>query len=60
MVKAMVNLSATLASENQFAEAAEEIEKALALAPANKDAIELRSMIRSASSSPHQAVDAPR
>jgi len=60
MVKAMVNLSATLASENQFAEAADEIEKALALAPANKDAIELRSMIRSASSSPHRAVDAPR
>lgn len=60
MIKAMVNLSATLASENQFAEAAEEIDKALVLAPTNKDAIELRSMIRSQSRSPHQAADAPR
>ena len=61
MVKAMVNLGATLASENKFNEAADEINRALILAPANQDAIELRSMIQSElHPTPSQAVQAPQ
>jgi len=48
MVKVMVNLGATLASEGHMAEAAIQIDKALALAPSNKEAVNLRSMIESA------------
>jgi Flp pilus assembly protein TadD len=45
--KALVNLGATLASESHFAEADEMLRKALEIEPANKEALNLRAMIKS-------------
>jgi len=44
--KAFVNLAATLASESHFAEADDMLEKALQIEPRNKEAQELRAMIK--------------
>ena len=44
--QAFVNLAAALASESRFGEADEALQKALALEPGNKEAQELRGMIR--------------
>ncbi len=46
LTKAMVNLGATLASESRFAEAESELNRALALEPENKDALQLKAMIK--------------
>jgi Flp pilus assembly protein TadD len=44
--RALVNLSATLASESHFAEADSLLERALQIEPANKEARDLRAMIK--------------
>jgi Flp pilus assembly protein TadD len=44
--KALVNLGATLASESRFAEADAMLQKALQIEPGNKEAQELRAMIK--------------
>ncbi|MGD0941753.1 MAG: tetratricopeptide repeat protein [Terracidiphilus sp.] len=46
--KALVNLAATQASESHFAEANSTLQKALLVEPENKEAIELRNMLKSA------------
>jgi Tfp pilus assembly protein PilF len=43
---AFVNLGATLASESRFAEADATLEKALQIDPGNKEAQDLRAMIK--------------
>ena len=45
--RAMVNLAATLASEGRFSEAETVVGRALQVEPANKDALNLRSVLRS-------------
>ena len=44
--KALVNLTATLASESRFDEAESTLKQALEIEPENKDALELQAMIK--------------